>query len=126
LSKPRSAKTTGIRVTFSDRIYDLLMHYEVDGFYCDFRTEEDIAKAPRGKAAMVAAVDAATRSGSGWKMVVAPEALDYFLAPTGFCENTLDIFSCGGGDEDERPYNVRAVRAFCDRMKALRAAQQSA
>lgn len=121
MSKTPSAPAKGITVTFSDRIHDLLTHYEVDGFHADYRTEADLARAPRGKAAMVAAFDAATRSGKGWKMEVAPEALDYILAPTGFCLNTLDIFDCGGGDGD--PLDTRAVRSFYARMKALRAAQ---
>ena len=131
MSNPRSATTTGIVVTFSDRLYDLLTHYEVDGFRSDYPTEEARAKACAsspgyfpGKVALVEAFEKATRTGRGWSMVVSADALDFLLHPVGFCENALDIFSCGGGSGD--PADTRAVRAFYARMKALRAAQQSA
>lgn len=131
MSNPRSATTTGIVVTFSDRLYDLLTHYEVDGFRSDYPTEEARAKACAsspgyfpGKVALVEAFEKATRTGRGWSMVVSAEALNFLCHPVGFCENTLDIFSCGGGDGDHA--DTRAVRSFYARMKALRAAQQSA
>ena len=131
MSKTPSAPAKGITVTFSDRIHDLLTYYEVDGFRSDYPTEEARAKACAsspvyfpGKVALVEAFEKATRTGRGWSMVVSADALDFLLHPVGFCENALDIFSCGGGSGD--PADTRAVRAFYARMKALRAAQQSA
>ena len=105
--------TKGIVVTFTDFIHNAILHYEVEGFHHDHPLSP--ADARRGKTALIMAFDAATRIDTGWRMVVTHEALDYILASTGFCENTIDIFDCQNDhDAVTRLYNFRS------RMKALR------
>jgi hypothetical protein len=131
LSKTPSAPAKGIRVTFSDAMWEMIERWDVRPFRDDHvhnGTPPSYYGAHfEGRLGLHDAFHAAKRSGSGWSMVVTPVTLDYLtdeVAP--LC---LDMLDAGGGNEWDRwgrPVWLPTALRFRERMKALRAAQQSA